>query len=181
MNNKLKQIIFGKLYDDLKHVEIIQHEDSIWFIDRKEKYWYFEYEKSGKLWWRWDFFNPFFAIFSTERKEYEWIVAEWVEEVLNCKVDIPIVWPTLKTRQVEEVLNCKVEKSYTNRRKELERVEEVLNYRVEVSLKNSMDEIELVEEVLNCKVEEPRGRVLCGNKVVYEVLNNTDKTFENEE
>jgi hypothetical protein len=159
MNNKLKQIIFGKLYDDLKHVEIIQHEDSIWFIDRKEKYWYFEYEKSGKLWWRWDFFNPFFAIFSTERKEYEWIVAEWVEEVLNCKV----------------------EKSYTNRRKELERVEEVLNYRVEVSLKNSMDEIELVEEVLNCKVEEPRGRVLCGNKVVYEVLNNTDKTFENEE
>ena len=158
MNNKLKQIIFGKLYDDLKHVEIIQHEDSIWFIDRKEKYWYFEYEKSGKLWWRWDFFNPFFAIFSTERKEYEWIVAEWVEEVLNCKVDIPNMSKAMIPLKVEEVLNCKVDIPI-----------------VWPTLKTRQ-----VEEVLNCKVITPLLQNYTNSCLVEEVLNNSVKTIENE-
>jgi hypothetical protein len=86
MNDKLKQIIFNKLYEDLKHVEIIPHNESIWFIDRENKYWYFEYEKSGRLWWRWKFFEDFFLLFSIEYEEYQWIIAEWVEEVLNCDV-----------------------------------------------------------------------------------------------
>ena len=90
MNIKLKEIIFNKLYEDLKHVEIIPYYNDIWFIDRENKYWYLRYQKSGDLWWRWEFFNSFFKLFSAERDEYEWVIAEWVEEVLNCKVETPI-------------------------------------------------------------------------------------------
>ena len=105
MNLRLKKIIFDKLYDDLSNVEIIPYNNSIWFIDREKEYWYFEYRKTGKLYWRWEFFRYFFQLFSLDMKEYEQIMSEWVEEVLNCKVDttkhehLRIGFP------VEEVLN----------------------------------------------------------------------------
>ena len=44
MEPKLKKIIFDKLYNDLKNVEIIPYQNSIWFIDRENKFWYFEYK-----------------------------------------------------------------------------------------------------------------------------------------
>ena len=47
MNQNLKKIIFKKLYQDLSNVEIITHNESIWFIDRENKYWYIIYEKNG--------------------------------------------------------------------------------------------------------------------------------------
>jgi hypothetical protein len=86
MNIRLKKRIFDKLYEDLKHAEIIDCGDSIWFVDRDKEYWYLEYDKSGDLWWRYLFFDNFFLLFSMERSEYERVIAEWVEEVLNCKV-----------------------------------------------------------------------------------------------
>ena len=61
ISDGLKQVIFKKLYMDLKGVEIIPYNNSIYFIDREKKYWYFEYEKNGELWWRYGFF---FQIFS---------------------------------------------------------------------------------------------------------------------
>ena len=87
MNIIIKKRIFDKLYNDLKDVEIIDCGDSIWFVDREKKYWYLEYEKSGYLMWRQQFFYNFFLLFSMERSQYEQVIAEWVEEVLNCKVD----------------------------------------------------------------------------------------------
>ncbi len=129
MNIKLKQIIFNKLYEDLKHVEIIPYDDSVWFIDRKEKYWYLEYRKSGDLWWRWEFFNSFFKLFSAERDEYEWVIAEWVEEVLNCKVETPYNYRWEPIPEVEEVLNCKVETPNTRVFSQVFLVEEALNYK----------------------------------------------------
>ena len=60
MTDRLKTIIFDKLYKDLSHVEIIPYKDFIWFIDRENKEWYFEYVKPDKLWWRWGYFNDFF-------------------------------------------------------------------------------------------------------------------------
>jgi hypothetical protein len=87
MNDRLKNIIFKKLYEDLSNVEIIPYNNSIWFIDREKKHWYFEYEKSGILWWRYDFFKNFFNLFSFEKNDYEPIISEWVEEVLNYKVE----------------------------------------------------------------------------------------------
>jgi hypothetical protein len=80
MNPRLKNIIFRKLNDELSKVEIIVAENkSIWFINRANKYWYFELEKSGKLWWRYEFFTDFFIIFCLEVNEFQPILSEWVE------------------------------------------------------------------------------------------------------
>ena len=94
VNERLKNSIKKKLTRDLSHAEIILDDDgTIWFIDRENNYWYLELKKSGNLWWRWKFFSEFFHFFSMERSEYEPIIAEWAEEVLNFKVvstDSPI-------------------------------------------------------------------------------------------
>ena len=62
VSDRLKDIVFKKLYKELSKVEIIPYKDSVYFIDRDNKYWYFEYEKSNKLWWRYDFFINFFVL-----------------------------------------------------------------------------------------------------------------------
>ena len=115
---------------DLNGVEIIPYNNSIYFIDREKKYWYFEYEKNGELWWRYGFFSNFFRLFSLESNDYSIIMGEWVEEVLNCRVSSTSCNAFFKFRLVEEVLNCRV------------------------SLKNGLgtDGKEIVEEVLNCGV-----------------------------
>ena len=158
MNDKLKEIIFNKLYEDLRYVEIIPYKESIWFIDRKENYWYFEYEKSGSLWYKGAFFTNFFPLFSLERNEYRWILAEWVEEVLNCKVETPAGAACQLYFAVEEVLNCKVETPYLQP-----------NYR-----------ISMVEKVLNCKVETSILWLDHSLLKVEEVLFSAVKTIENE-
>jgi len=87
MDSRLKKIIFKKLNKDLSKVEIILAENqSIWFIDRANKYWYFELEKSGKLWWRYEFFTDFFILFCLEVNEFQPILSEWVEGILNSGV-----------------------------------------------------------------------------------------------
>ena len=74
VSDRLKQVIFKKLYMDLKGVEIIPYNNSIYFIDREKKYWYFEYEKNGELWWRYDFFSNFFRLFSLKPNDYSIIM-----------------------------------------------------------------------------------------------------------
>ena len=127
MNDKLKKVIFDKLYMNLSNAEVIDCDGSIWFIDREEKYWYLEYEKSGELWWRLPFFEDFFLLFSMERDEYEPIIIEWVEEVLNCKVTTSIWHKFHYALLVEEVLNCKVTTSLLTSNKYSTSVEELLN------------------------------------------------------
>jgi hypothetical protein len=84
MHPGLKKIVFRKLNQDLSKVEIILSENqSIWFIDRANKYWYFELEKSGKLWWRYEFFTNFFPLFCLEIDEFQPLLSEWVEGILN--------------------------------------------------------------------------------------------------
>ena len=106
ISDKLKKFIFKKLYKDLSNVEIIPHKDSIWFIDRENNHWYFEFEKSGTLWWRYYFFEDFFKIFSLESNVYKSIISEWVEEVLNHKITTTKFKELLEEKEVEEVLNC---------------------------------------------------------------------------
>jgi len=153
ISNKLKKIIFDKLYDDLKQVEIIPYKDSIWFIDRENKYFYFEYQKDGVLWWRERFFTKFFHLFSMEHEEYKWIIAEWVEEVLNCKVKTTNNCFGFPNLLVEEVLNCKVK----------------------VSHRISIDMGKKVEEVLNCKVKKTYGLPIINEDSVRKVLNYISK------
>ena len=65
MNSKFKKVIVDYLLKDLMLVEIIYYKDSIWFINREYKYWYFEYHKKDKhLWWRWSYFQSALKIFS---------------------------------------------------------------------------------------------------------------------
>ena len=89
MNIIIKKRIFDRLYEKPGHATIIDCEYTIWFVDRDKEYWYLEYGKSGDLWWREEFFKnyKYFKVLSIEKRVYEKIIAEWVEEVLNCKVD----------------------------------------------------------------------------------------------
>jgi hypothetical protein len=109
VSERLKRIVKNKLTKELSHAEIILDDDeSIWFIDRENKYWYLRLEKNGYLSWRYDFFTDFFPFFSMERSEFEPIISEWVEDILNRKVvstlesDFGAFW------RVEDILNRKV-------------------------------------------------------------------------
>ena len=105
MHERLKRIIFKKLDQDLGHAEIIVDDNnSIWFIDRANKHWYLELRSEGVLWWRYSFFNDFFPLFGMERKEYEPVIAEWVEEVLKCNVSSFGDYNVLNPNVMEEVL-----------------------------------------------------------------------------
>jgi hypothetical protein len=106
MNIRIKKRIFDKLYEDLKHAEIIDYMGSIWFVDRDKEYCYLEYGKSGTLWWKYPFFNNFFLLFSMDQDEYERVIAEWVEEVLNCKVYTTQDRRIFTSTRLEDVLNC---------------------------------------------------------------------------
>ena len=151
-NIKLKKIIFNKLYEDLSHAEIIPYRNSIWFIDREKEYWYIEYEKSGKLYWRWSFFTNFFMVFSMKQSEFELIISEWVEEVLNCKVETPAYQDVGFDGLVEEVLNCKVVTPIKKESHIHNMVGEVLNTKVNTTSGNDSTHQYQVEEMLNIKV-----------------------------
>ena len=154
MNERLKRIIFNKLYEDLSEVEIIHYRDSIWFIDRKEIYWYFEYENSGVLYWRYKYFTDFFTLFTLEPNECQSIMSEWVEEVLNCKVRSTRYHTLHPWLKVEEVLNRKVRSTgKILRRFSKDEVEEVLNCKVRTTTAEGFyANSAKVEEILNCEV-----------------------------
>ena len=127
INDRLKRIIFKKLVKDLSHAEIIPYEDSIWFIDRNDKYWYLELRNDGYLWWRYDFFDIFFQAFSLERDDYELLIKEWVERVLNQKVNTILPTRAQHPPRVERVLNQKVDTTAAYPSSRIPMVEKVLN------------------------------------------------------
>ena len=170
ISNKLKKIVFNKLYSDLSHTEIILYDKtgSIWIIDRENKYWYLEFEKSGKLWWRYQFFQEFFQIFSMERSEYEPIIGEWVEDVLNRKVVPPFQCVNTHTLSVEDVLNPKVVSPFCLGNSQRRMVEDVLNQKVVPPLDTSVIADNQVEEVLNSKVVS----ITWGNRSLTDEMDN---------
>lgn len=149
--DRLKKIIFTKLYDDLSHVEIISFRNSIWFIDREEKFWYFELQSDGTLWWRYQFFSDFFILFSLERDDYQSILAQWVEEVLNSRVYITKVWRGIDSNGVEEVLNGEVVTTRSPSGPRQSMVEEVLNGKVVSTYRQKRRQETQVEEILKSK------------------------------
>jgi len=149
ISDKLKQVIFKELYYQLGKVEIIPYQDSIFFIHRENKYWYFEFEKCGRLWWRYDFFNDFFKIFSLSIEDYTKIISEWVEEVLNHKVSTTQVATSIGIEEAEEVLNCKVSTTNSYFTHSIEKVEEVLNHKVSTTSMFEIDDDNSVEEILS--------------------------------
>ena len=130
ISERLKKFIFDRLYKDLGKAEIINYNGNIWFIDRGKKYWYFELEKGGTLWWRYSFFDSFFKLFCFDTTKFEPIIKDWVEEVLNYKVNTTSFYSNPSDFLVEEVLNYKVNKTSLDYDGVLSRVEEVLNHSV---------------------------------------------------
>jgi hypothetical protein len=107
VSERLKKIINNKLSKELSRVEIILDEEdgSIWFIDRENKYWCLRLIKSGKLLWRYQFFNKIFELFSMGPFEFEPIIHEWVEDLLNRNVTTTTGSTDSQNDEVEDVLN----------------------------------------------------------------------------
>ena len=171
VTDRLKQIIFKRLYEELGNCEIIPYKSSIWFINRENKYWYFELEEGGTLWWRYHFFIPFFDMFSMSPDDFKSVLSSWVEEVLNCKVVTTKALTVQFLGQVEEVLNCKVVTTSRSLQYSYIWVEEVLNCKVVTTKLMNRPKQSLVEEVLNCRVVTSRPCTVCILQEVEEVLN----------
>jgi hypothetical protein len=137
---------------------------SIWFIDRANKYWYFELEKSGKLWWRYEFFTDFFILFCLEINEFQPLLSEWVEGVLNSGVNTTFELNHPIFALVEGVLN----RGY---RKGSRKVDEVLNHKVVTTEYCGIIPSYDLEEVLNCEIKEIDGGELFENGTVEKILN----------
>ena len=113
VSSRLKDVIFKKLYSDLSHLEIIECEREIWFIDREKKLWYFIYNTNGAMWWKYSFFRSFFEFFSvTDRSKFDHILSFWVEDVLKYKVTTTKQSPLKLSEKVEDVLKYKVNRSF---------------------------------------------------------------------
>jgi len=152
MNPRLKQIIKNKLSEDLSSVSIINYNGSIWFIDPKSKYWYLElYKKTKTLWWRLDFFEDFFLLFSMEQREFVPVIIEWVEEVLNGKVVSTRRSNAVDIVGVEEVFNAKVVSTFRICATKNLIVEEVLKSEVVSTRRQKLRQETQVEEILNAK------------------------------
>lgn len=187
MNPRLKNIIFRKLNDELSKVEIILAENkSIWFIDRASKYWYFELEKSGKLWWRYEYFTDFFIIFCLEVNEFQPILSEWVEEILNRGVSATGDLGMERIATVEKIFDSNV--NMTTRsghrlhstvegilnhgyRKGSRKVDEVLNHKVVTTEYCGIIPSYDLEEVLNREIKEIDGGELFETGAVEKLLN----------
>ena len=128
VSDKLKQIIFNELYTQLKDVEIIPYNGSVWFINRSEKYWYLELNSNNHLWWRYSFFVDFFQLFSLEVYQIEPLIREWTENILNHKVSTTIHRTIDDTLLVEEVLNYKVSETHHVITTQALLVEEILSH-----------------------------------------------------
>ena len=141
-------------------VEIIYYKDSIWFIDRERRYWYFEYHKEDKhLWWRWSHFQSALKIFSLNGEEHQGIFGELVNMILNKKQNLETKYPDKVFKTVGSILNFK------------EEVKEVLNNQVKTTNFFDFTKIYEVEEVLNCEVNTTRGHYPGRSRKVEEVLN----------
>jgi hypothetical protein len=154
MQERLKKIIFKKLDQDLGHAEIIVDDNnSIWFIDRVNKYWYLELRSGGVLWWRYSFFYDFFPLFGMERKEYEPVIAEWVEEVLKRGVSSTHGTSRGKSLQVEEVLKRGVSSTDIGFSLMSKVVEKVLQNKIQPEETNLKKVLSLKAGVRECKMK----------------------------
>ncbi len=167
LSKKIKNIIFEYLLDEIHKVEIIYYRDSIWFIDRENRYWYFEYHKVDKhLWWRWSHFTTALTMFSMEAEKEQYLLGELVNIILTKKQNLESKYPNKIFKTVGSVMNFG------------DKVDEVLNSEVETTLHRRLDRRYQVDEVLNNEVETTDGYGWKPRFVVDEVLNNEIETTE---
>ena len=165
LNSKFKKVISDYLLKDLMPVEIIYYKDSIWFIDREQRYWYFEYHKEDKhLWWRWSHFQSVLKIFSLNGEENQGIFGELVNMILNKKQNLETKYPNKVFKTVGSIINFK------------EEVKEVLNNEVNTTLSMNFALKRAVEEVLNCEVKKTLSGGAKKSMEAHKVLDHEVKT-----
>ena len=179
ITDRLKQLIFKRLYKELGNVEIIPYNGSVWFIDRENSYWYFQLSAQGCLYWRYSFFPSFFSVFSLEQSEFEPILSSWVEEVLNSNVSATRYHLLEQVLKVEEVLNNKVSTTTFAGGVQGNAVEEVLNHKVSTTCSENHSLPNSVKEVLNNKVSTTNSCTFTSDQLLEEILNHkVSETFE---
>jgi len=165
MNAKFKKVIVDYLVKDLMPVEIIYYKDSIWFIDRERRHWYFEYHKEDKhLWWRWSYFQSALKIFSLNGEEHQGIFGELVNMILNKKQNLETKYPNKVFKTVGSIINFK------------EEVKEVLNNEVKTTNFFDFTKIYEVEEVLNHEVKKTLSGGAKKSMEAHKVLDHEVKT-----
>ena len=187
ISNRIKNLIFEFLLKDLTKVEIIYYRDSIWFIDRDNRYWYFEYHKVDKhLWWRWSHFTTALTMFSMEAEKEQYLLGELVNMILIKKQKLEEKYPNkiFKTvgsvmnfgDKVEEVLNCEIDTTRSMECQNINRMDEALNCEVEKTAPMASVVPSWVDKVLNFEVETTGVRFFNGEWRVEEALNCEVKT-----
>ena len=153
---KLKQRLIFEIERIASKCQIYynQNTKSIWFINPKTKFWYFEYSLDGDLWWRYTGFSIFKDLYRMDDKTFSDIISEWVEETLNCKVVGTLAMLNPPEGTVEETLKCKVLTTSRINFTPDNRVEEALNCKVLTTKHTNWKFIKKVEEALKCKVLE---------------------------
>lgn len=172
MTDRLKEIIFKKLNTDLSKVEIIVHNESIWFIDRENKYWYLELVPSGKLYWRYQFFTQFFDLFTMDRERYEPLIKEWVELVLKLGVESTKTYSDGFNPKVESVLNSGVTSTHEIAGLSNDIVDSVLNNGITSFGYTNRERPVMVESVINNGVTRTLARYGVTSQEMESVLNN---------
>ena len=87
-NKRLQKLIYDKLIDDLSGVIYHPHGRDLWFINFETKEWYFQYSNTGQLWYNQIFFKSYFTIFSLYGSDYQKILKNWFENVVNLPVNV---------------------------------------------------------------------------------------------
>lgn len=87
-NKKLQKLIYDKLVDDLSGVIYHPYGRDLWFINFETKEWYFQYTNTGQLWYNQIFFKSYFTIFSLYGSDYQKILKNWFENVINLPVNV---------------------------------------------------------------------------------------------
>ena len=170
ITDKFKKTIFDKLTNDLSCIELILYNESVWFIDRETKYWHLEFKSSGKLYWRWGFFNNFFKLFSLDQPEYEPLIKEWVEGVLKGEITKTSFCQSNWNGRVEGVLKGGVTKTQIDILDYQDEVEEVLKGGVTTTSYKDLSKRYAVEEILKGGITTTIPNGSTTGTVVEEVL-----------
>ena len=177
MTDKLKQFIFNNLIKDLSNAEIIRHDESLWFIDREKKYWYLELVKTGKLYWRYQFFTEFFNMYSIDRDVYEPIIKEFVELVLNNGITSTAAAQGTGNKPLEDALNNGVTSTETTMAVSSKMVSTVLNNGItSTQVEYGVFRNEKVEDALNNGVTSTTYHPFTEHEKVDSVLNSNIKS-----
>lgn len=85
ISERFKKIIFSKLNGDLSDCVFLPTGRETWIVDLENKFWYFQSDCFGLVYYNSTFFNNFFKVFTLKQWEYQPILKEWFEKLTEQK------------------------------------------------------------------------------------------------